>query len=183
MSVSIPIKPELYASLANETHQEHAIRVLKYIVSHSHKFQHLSTKDCVLFVDFDFRRHAAHLLEVRSIALECITQSKTSPTYTHVQPELNLYVELANDKIKTPEKIHLLMTFLHPTKKCYVFKAALQTHCLPGCGALATKTCSKCYQQKYCSTACQAKDWPVHEKTCISIDSRLNVHEGLVYAA
>ena len=36
----------------------------------------------------------------------------------------------------------------------------------PQCGAAATKACSRCKKQRYCSAACQKAHWPTHKLTC-----------------
>jgi hypothetical protein len=49
-------------------------------------------------------------------------------------------------------------------------KAALYECYAKDCKERGTKTCSICYMKKYCSVACQKKDWHLggHKYTCVA---------------
>jgi hypothetical protein len=34
------------------------------------------------------------------------------------------------------------------------------------CGKIASKQCSRCKKEFYCSTQCQKSDWATHKKKC-----------------
>lgn len=42
------------------------------------------------------------------------------------------------------------------------------------CGAPSTFVCSRCKDVKYCSKACQVKNWPLHKIDCRTPEARAN---------
>ena len=71
-------------------------------------------------------------------------------------------------KGKTPELVknqfkHILKEYVCPLAGPE--NREIRNRCVY-CNDAATNTCARCQNARYCSRACQAKDWPQHKALC-----------------
>ena len=122
---------------------EVVMKLMDMIPSHLDKNRVIAGKDC----DARTIRHIMRILDRN--------REKLNPSWRDQREKL----------LQQKYRTFMKLSYIVPLED-YESAAAIDETICPGCGRVATKQCTRCKKQKYCSRECQMSHWPKHKKIC-----------------